>query len=296
MFVFMQSIAAIEQQFANELADLYDASEVRQLCYLLFEDRYGWSKTNYLLNRQASVDQQDITWLNTMLSSLKKARPIQYILGHAWFMGMRLTVNETVLIPRPETEELVDLIIRQHGDAKTLSLRIIDIGTGSGCIAIALKKALPQAAVYAVDISADALHTARQNAASQSVDIEFINADILEWDTVFDHTSTFDIVVSNPPYITATEQNDMHRNVLNHEPHMALFVQGNAPLLYYERIAAFATEHLRTGGGLYFEINRDYGQALCDLLHKKGFNDVALHQDIQGADRMVHAKKSITNP
>jgi len=295
MFVFMQSIAAIEQQFADELADLYDAGEARQLCYLLFEDRFGWSKANYLLNRQASVANQDINWLTAMLASLKNAEPIQYILGHAWFMGMKLAVNEAVLIPRPETEELVDLIISQHQGSIAPPLRIIDIGTGSGCIAIALKKALPAASVYALDISAEALHTARQNAASQSVDIQFINADILEWDTVFDHTQTFDIVVSNPPYITPGEQNNMHRNVLDHEPHIALFVQGNAPLLFYEHIAAFAAEHLRPGGRLYFEINRNYGQAVGNLLRKKGFDDTQLCQDLQGADRLASATKRTTN-
>ncbi len=285
----MQSIAVIEQQFAHELEDLYDADEVRQLCYLLFEDRFGWSKANYLLNRQAALGEQDTTWIANALSSLKNAKPIQYILGYTWFMDMKLTVNEAVLIPRPETEELVALIIN-HQKSSPHPLRIIDIGTGSGCIAIALKKALPQASVFALDVSADALHVARQNAAGQSVDIHFINADILEWDTVFGRSQTFDVVVSNPPYITTAEQNDMHRNVLNHEPHLALFVHGSAPLLFYEHIAAFACNHLRPEGSLYFEINRNYGQAVCDLLRKKGFGEVMLYQDLQGADRMAHAK------
>ncbi|WP_090605402.1 peptide chain release factor N(5)-glutamine methyltransferase [Parapedobacter koreensis] len=286
----MQPIAAIEQSFVDELASLYDAEEIRQLFFLLLEDRLGWSKRDYLLRKQEHLDEQDIHWLIAALSSLKKAKPIQYILGHAWFMGMKLAVNESVLIPRPETEELVQLIVNQH-QAANKPLHIIDIGTGSGCIAIALKKALPQATVYALDISPEALRVARQNANDQSAAIAFINADILEWDFAFQETQAFDIVVSNPPYITEAEQSGMHLNVLSHEPHLALFVETSAPLLFYEHIAAFALKHLRPKGDLYFEINRNYGQAVCDLLRKKGFQHIALHRDMQGADRMIHATK-----
>ncbi|HWL00024.1 MAG TPA: peptide chain release factor N(5)-glutamine methyltransferase, partial [Parapedobacter sp.] len=207
----------------------------------------------------------------------------------AWFMGMKLAVSPAVLIPRPETEELVQLIIDHQ--STSASLRIIDIGTGSGCIAIALKKALPQAHVYALDVSDDALGIARRNAESQSAYINFIHADILEWELIFQDEQRFNIVVSNPPYITADEQVDMHNNVLEHEPHLALFVQGEAPLLFYEHIGAFASHHLQKGGDLYVEINRGYGQAVCNLFQKKELGIVSLLQDMQGADRMVHAKK-----
>ncbi len=290
MFVRMHSIAAIEQRFVDDLLHLYPQDEIKQLFYLLVEDRLGWSKTTFLLNRQASLPADDAAWLLLALSELMQAKPIQYILGHAWFMGMKLAVSEAVLIPRPETEELVRLVARYHASA-TAPLRIIDIGTGSGCIAIALKKALPGAQVYALDVSDDALRIARQNAESQSVAIDFIHADILEWDLVFQDEQRFDVIVSNPPYITTAEEGDMHRNVLEHEPHLALFVQGNAPLLFYEHIAAFASHHLQPGGDLYVEINRHYGQAVCDLFRKKGLGAVTLHQDMQGADRMVCANK-----
>lgn len=287
----MQSLSKIEQRFRDDLADLYSADEIKQFCYLLVEDRFGWSKAQYLLNRHTTLSEDDTAWLISGLLALQSAKPIQYILGHAWFMGMKLAVNQSVLIPRPETEELVHLIANQHSNSTLAPLRIIDIGTGSGCIAIALKKAIPGAHVCALDISADALQIARHNAQNQSENIDFIHADILEWEFVFQNEQRFDIVVSNPPYITTAEQVDMHRNVMEHEPHRALFVQESAPLLFYEHMAAFALQHLRSGGDLYVEINRSYGRDVVDLFQKKGLENVNLYQDMQGADRMVHAKK-----
>lgn len=287
----MRQLANVEQQFVDELAQLYDANEARQLYLLLLEDRLGWSRHEYLMRKHAFVNDQQINGLLEVLSSLKKAEPIQYILGYAWFMGMRLTVDPAVLIPRPETEELVQLIIDQQRSALNTAPRIIDIGTGSGCIAIALKRALPQASLYALDISKDALRVARQNADHQSVSIEYIQMDILEWDIIFQPDQLFDTIVSNPPYVTDAEQHKMHANVLAHEPHLALFVDNNAPLLFYQHIAAFAWKHLLPGGNLYFEINRNFGIEVCDLLRKMGFENIQLRQDLHGVDRMVHAQK-----
>lgn len=289
MFVFMQSVAALEQQFVDDLFHLYDADEIRQLYYLLVENRFGWSKATYLLNRQSPLSEEDATWLMFALSELRQPKPIQYMLGYAWFMGVKFAVSPAVLIPRPETEELVQLIVNHHR-AEEAPLRIIDIGTGSGCIAIALKLALPQAHVYALDVSDDALGVAKRNAENLSADVDFIRADILEWELIFQSEQQFDIVVSNPPYITLAEQYDMHSNVLEHEPHLALFVEGDAPLLFYEHIAAFASHHLLPNGSLYVEINRNYGQEVSKLFRKKGFESVTLHRDMQGADRIVHAK------
>ncbi|MFC3196250.1 peptide chain release factor N(5)-glutamine methyltransferase [Parapedobacter deserti] len=289
MFVLMRTVAATEEQFVNELAPLYDANEARLLCFLLLEDRLGWSKQDYLLRKQAPLNETDADWLTHALALLKQAKPVQYLLGYAWFMGMKLLVDESVLIPRPETEELVHLVINKHRKATNKPLRIIDIGTGSGCIAISLKKRLPHATVYALDISEEALQVARQNAQIQSAEISFIHADILEWDSVFPSDQLFDIVVSNPPYITDVERREMHQNVLAHEPHLALFVNGSAPLLFYEHIAAFASTHSHPPGDLYFEINRRYGQDVYDLLVKKGFRQITLHQDMHGADRIIHA-------
>ncbi len=289
MFAYMDRIATVEQQFINELKDLYEADEIRQIYFMLLETRFGWSRSEYLRRKSDVLDNATFIWLSDRLQALLTAKPIQYVLGHAWFRGMELLVNESVLIPRPETEELVERIIQTCGVTGRLPHRIIDIGTGSGCIAIALKLAFPEAACYALDISADALHVARQNAARQSAEISFINADILEWDTIFEATQLFDIVVSNPPYITMAERGDMHRNVAAHEPGLALFVEDSTPLLFYEHIAAFARKHLTTAGHLYFEINRRYGEEVCELLEKKGFAGVTLYSDIHGADRIVRA-------
>ncbi len=292
MFAQMQPAATIEQKFVDELATLYDANEARQLYFLLLEDRLGWSKREYLLHKRELLDDGKISDLLYALDSLKNAEPIQYILGHCWFVDMKLAVNRSVLIPRPETEELVQLIRSQwQGARDTPKMHIIDIGTGSGCIALALKKTLPQANVLALDVSGEALRVAKQNAECQSLHVDFICADILDWEMVFQPDQLFDVVVSNPPYITDDERGDMHPNVLVHEPHLALFVDNTAPLLFYEHIAAFALQHLRSGGHLYFEINRHYGSNVCELLIKKGFTDVHLHQDMQGADRMVHAQR-----
>lgn len=289
----MRSLASIEEQFLNELTQLYGINEARQLYLLLLEDQLGWSRHDYLLRKQELVGDRQINGLLDALSSLKKAEPIQYVLGYAWFMGMKLVVNSSVLIPRPETEELVQLIVdSQQRSTNNGSLRIIDIGTGSGCIAIALKRALPCTILYALDVSKDALQVAQRNADNQRVPIECIQADILEWDVTFQTDQLFDIVVSNPPYITDQERREMHPNVLAHEPHLALFVDNHTPLLFYDHISAFAWKHLRPGGDLYFEINRNYGAEVCDLLRKKGFMDIKLHRDLHGADRMVQAKKS----
>lgn len=296
MFAAMDTVAAIEQQFIDDLANLYHADEAKHLCFLVFEDRLGWSRQEYLLRKREPLDETAASGIQKMLRTLRASTPIQYLLGYTWFLGMKIAVNESVLIPRPETEELVDRIIQQHKKAPDKPLRIIDVGTGSGCIAIALKKALPNAVCYALEVSAEALKVARQNAAEQSVNLTFINADILEWDIVFQSNMSFDIIVSNPPYITSTERQDMHQNVLDHEPYLALFVTDSAPLLFYDHIAAFAQTHLVPGGNLYFEINRHYGQQVCELLRKKAFTDVQLYPDIHGADRVVQAQKAKDQP
>lgn len=291
MFALMHPLTIFEQQFVDELAHLYPASEARELCFLLLEHRLGWSRTDRLLRKSTTLSDLDAHWLADALRQLTQAIPIQHLLGHAWFMGMKLAVNQSVLIPRPETEELVQLIIDEQQALHTGPNHIIDIGTGSGCIAIALKKAFPDATVHALDVSTDALRVAKGNAASQAAGLQFIHADIRDWNLVFQPGQAFDTVVSNPPYITEREKAAMHRNVLAHEPHLALFVDDDTPLLFYAHIAAFAAQHLNPDGTLYFEINRRYGPGVHELLHKMGFEHVQLHQDMHGADRMVRASK-----
>jgi len=285
----MQQLEQIRKQFLDKLAPLYDESEADSIFFVLLEDLFHYKRKDYLLRNPITFNLADQDKINGMLLRLLNGEPIQQLMGSAWFMGISLKVSSDVLIPRPETEELVDLILRDQQAHPIHEARIIDIGTGTGCIPIALKKQLPQATVFAVDVSKEALEIAKHNALQNKVSINFMLTDILEWELVFADELTFDIIVSNPPYITSSEKPFMHPNVLQFEPHLALFVEDKAPLLFYETIASFALKHLQPEGLLYFEINRNYGQEVKSLLTKKGFSNVVLLQDMQGADRMIKA-------
>lgn len=288
----MRRIADFEVEFINELADLYDRQEAEELYSLLVENKLQIKRAAYKLRQGELLTEEQEQVFKQALAALKTGKPIQYILNEAHFYGLTFEVNPYVLIPRAETEELVHYILQQHISPQ--ALKLIDIGTGSGCIPITLKKHLPAAQVSSLDISKEALLTAQKNATNNDVAIHFINADILEWEYLFSDQQ-FDIIVSNPPYITPKEKDDMHLNVLNFEPHLALFVEEVAPLLFYETIASFALAHLREQGDLYFEINRYYGAQTKDMLQKKGFQEVRLIQDMYGADRIIHARKVFRN-
>lgn len=270
----MQQYTVLRQEFVRALSSRYDEGEAKAMFRILQQD----------LGQSANLEDE----LNSLLPQLLTGRPFQYVLGKAWFYGMPLSVNEAVLIPRPETEELVDRMVKSH---LSNSPRIIDIGTGSGCIALALKKSLPDAEVYAMDISGEALEVARRNANSLGLEINFIQADILEWELVVDSDLRFDLVVSNPPYITPKEKLDMEKHVLDFEPDLALFVPEESPLLFYQHIADFARHHLLPDGKLYFEINQKYGRDIRELLSKKGFNNVRIMKDMQGVDRIIEAEQ-----
>lgn len=284
------TLRELEARFIRELATLYDRGEALGICRMLAEDRLAWSRTRLLTERDRPLAAEDAEAIIRHLPALQRGTPAQYLLGYAWFMDMKLQVGPAVLIPRPETEELVHRVAMDHKEANK-PIRIIDIGTGSGCIALGLKKSLPHAEVHALDVSAEALEIARANATAQQLDIRFVQSDILEWDAFVDPSLRFDVVVSNPPYITQAEASDMHANVLQHEPHLALFVENEAPLLFYDHIASFAKRHLVPGGQVYAEINATLGPETRDLFHKKGFGPVALHQDMQGKNRFVQAQK-----
>lgn len=286
----MQQLSHLKKEFIDKLRPLYPISEVESLFTQVLEDALQLKRKDYLLDTSFTLSAAAEEKIKAISNRLLDGEPLQYILGEVWFMGLRLKVTEKVLIPRPETEELVDLIIHNHSSSiDDQFLQIIDIGTGSGCIPIALKVHLKNAQVWAVDVSNEALEIAIYNAAKHRTPISFMLADILEWELVFQDEQKFDIIVSNPPYITSGEKGAMHPNVLQFEPHLALFVEEKAPLLFYESIASFALKHLQTNGRLYFEINRKYGIQVKDLLYKKGFKVVHLLQDMQGADRMISA-------
>jgi len=285
----MQVLNDLRKKFITQLSSLYDASEAESVFFLVMEDVFHYSRKDFLLQKTFPFGATENDKIEDILRRLLTGEPIQYIIGSTRFMGIHLLVNKRVLIPRPETEELVDCVVQDYKADAIEELRLMDVGTGSGCIPIALKKHIPQAYVFAMDVSNEALEVAKHNALINNVSINFLLADILEWDIIFSDDIQFDIIVSNPPYIPPGEKDLMHPNVLQFEPHLALFVEEKAPLLFYETIAAFALKHLRPQGKLYFEINRHYGEEVKNLLQKKGFREVYLLQDLHGADRMIKA-------
>jgi len=285
----MQQFEAIKKQFIAQLGALYEPAEAKSIFFMLLEDVFGYNRNTLLSGNPITLNEVQTAQLITIIKRLCSGEPIQQIIGATQFMGISFKVNKDVLIPRPETEELVDFIIQDLKQSKVPVPSIIDIGTGSGCIPITIKKYVTDATVFAMDISHEALAVAKENATDHQCTIQFMQADILEWDVVFAENLLYDIIVSNPPYITNSEQAFMHPNVLQFEPHLALFVEDQAPLLFYETIASFALVHLAKGGKLYFEINRNFGQEVKNLLQKKGFKDILLKQDMHGADRMIRA-------
>jgi release factor glutamine methyltransferase len=271
----------------SELQGLYPDTEIKSFSNLIIEKVSGFSRTEIIVNKNTlfSVEQRHV--IENFIEKLKEYVPIQYILGETEFFGLPFQVNESVLIPRPETEELVDWI-RNEND-RNANPGILDIGTGSGCIAISLKHEFTNATVDAFDISEKALETAQNNATLNKLEVNFSKVDILNTPEM---EQKWDIIVSNPPYVTELEKSEISPNVLDYEPHLALFVPDNNPLLFYRSIAIFAQQHLKPRGKLYFEINRQFGKATVDLLTAMGFGNVELRKDISGNDRMVRAEIS----
>jgi len=285
----MKILQDFELLFQHELQGLYDEDEIKAIFLVVVAEKFGLNRTNYQLRKTDIVKEADKAEVLSILQNLKKHRPIQYILNKADFYGEVFQVNESVLIPRQETEELVDLIIKNHKSSQ--NLKIIDIGTGSGCIPITLSKHLNNALVTTIDISKEAIKTAQENAKNLKTQVQFINADIFEWEYIFSDQH-YNIIVSNPPYITPGEKQHMNQNVLAYEPELALFIEESAPLIFYDVISSFALKHLTPDGDLYFEINQYLGAEMKELMVKKGFEQVRLIKDINGADRIIHAKKA----
>ena len=268
--------------FLKELSSLYDEKEVESFFYLTLEQFHHIKRIDLALNPEMEMNsQQLLRWENAVIE-LQKQKPIQYILGETEFYGLPFLVNENTLIPRPETEELVDLVIVEGQKSKVES--VLDIGTGSGCIAISLAKNLTNAQVFAIDVSEKALAIAQENADLNKVEVHFIQKNILETD---DLEQQFDVIVSNPPYVRMLEKNEIKTNVLDYEPHLALFVDDNDALLFYRKIAQLALKNLSKNGKLYFEINQYLGKETVKLLDDLGFKNVNLIKDIYGNDRMI---------
>ncbi len=276
--------------FIQELTSLYGADEAESFFYLILENKYQLRAIDLALNPNLEFFDEELVVWNGLLEALKKEIPVQYLLGTTSFYGLEFEVNENVLIPRPETEELVDWIIAcQKSKAENQNIKILDIGTGSGCIAISLAKNLPNAEVFAIDVSKAALATAKKNADSNAVSIQFIERNILE---VEDLLQTFDIIVSNPPYVRELEKKEIKKNVLEYEPHLALFVADDNALVFYRKIAELAQKNLSAKGKLYFEINQYLGEEMVKLLQELGFKNIELRKDIYGNDRMVFGENN----
>ena len=272
-------------QFIDVLTPIYDAGEAESFFYLILEEKQKLKRIDLALQPDLLfLDCEIVVW-NSILEELKKEIPIQYLLGKTTFYGLDFEVNPNVLIPRPETEELVEWIIRNNLKIeKFKDLKILDIGTGSGCIAISLAKNIINATVSAIDVSEQALATAKKNAQNNSVNVSFINQDILETENL---GQQFDIIVSNPPYVRNLEKEEIKKNVLDNEPHLALFVEDKDALIFYKKIADLALKNLTTNGILFFEINQYLGPETVALLEELQFKDIELRKDIYGNDRMI---------
>jgi release factor glutamine methyltransferase len=277
----------IYKYYRDLLTDIYGVDEASSLMAMLFDHFISIKRHEILSGSARRISESELLKIHFACKELLKQRPIQYITGTAWFYGEAFKVTEAVLIPRPETEELCDWIIKDNNATNQAmsTLNILDIGTGSGCIAVTLKKNIGNAVVTALDVSAEALQVARENAATHSADIDFLEEDILkkeQWPA-----GPFDIIVSNPPYVRELEKELMKPNVLEHEPHLALFVENETPLIFYEAIARFALQTLSENGKLYFEINENLQNEMKFLLENLGFEPIEFKKDMHNKTRMV---------
>ena len=285
--------------FKQELLPINEAQEIESFFYIILEKINGLKRIDLALNPEMIMDGTHLKQWKNIVSDLKKHKPIQYILGETEFYGLPFLVNENTLIPRPETEELVELIISNNQiTASSHHLKILDIGTGSGCIAVSLAKNIPSATVFAIDVSEKALATAKRNAELNNVIVNFINVDILKINDLgqlptsnFQLPAKFDIIVSNPPYVRNLEKAEIKPNVLEYEPHLALFVEDTDALLFYRKIAELAKKNLNQNGKLYFEINQYLGTETVELVESFGFKNVKLIKDIYQNNRIIFAEK-----
>lgn len=268
----------------KEVSNYYDEKEAGSISYLLLEKFFNLGKTDVIVKKPITSENLSQSYFTEIFKRVKAMEPAQYITGIAHFYGRQFIVNSSVLIPRPETEELVDLIVRENTQK---GLKILDIGTGSGCIAINLERELSSPQVYGLDINADVVAIAEQNAVKNNAAVTFIQNDILK---EIPTENDFDIIVSNPPYVRKKESKLMKKNVLNFEPHIALFVPDKDPLLFYKRIITLAKDLLKNKGKLYFEINEAYGEELKEYMITRNFTEVAIFQDFQGKERMVRGE------
>jgi release factor glutamine methyltransferase len=283
-----------KSHFFDALKNSQDEQEIESFFFILTEYLHNLKRVDVALNPNFELSEADVEKWNAILAQLQLEKPIQYITGEAWFYGLQFEVNENTLIPRPETEELVEWIIESWKSENQKRINVLDIGTGTGCIPITLKTNLPQANVFAIDVSEMALEVARRNAELNKVEVNFIQANILEVEdvskiqtSISQLPTNFDIIVSNPPYVRNLEKQEIKKNVLDYEPHLALFVEDTDALLFYRKIAQLAIKNLSPNGLLFFEINQYLGKETVELLENLGFKNIELKKDMFGNDRMI---------
>lgn len=285
-------LSQLKIKFLNLLKDEYPAQEASSFFNLLIESYLGMNRLDFALKPGKELSLEEKEKFESALHRLSLHEPVQYIIGETEFFGLKFKVNKNVLIPRPETEELVQWILDNVAESKNPSnIKILDIGTGSGCIAISLAKNLPNAEIFALDISEKALKTAKENAGLNKVNVNFIQADILNLEAL---TGKFDIIVSNPPYVREMEKIEMHRNVLENEPDLALYVKDTDPLIFYRLISKLARAGLQKNGNIYFEINQYLANETEEILKNSGFK-TELKKDIFGNYRMLRGRKKSNN-
>ncbi|HUS00799.1 MAG TPA: peptide chain release factor N(5)-glutamine methyltransferase [Chitinophagaceae bacterium] len=298
----MMTVDELYKDFVEQLKTIYDEREANNIADWVFESIAGGTRLDRISNKQQAISSSTIQQLNNALQQLLQHKPVQYVLGDAWFYKMKLKVNEHVLIPRPETEELVEWVVEEIRNKKSeiskkvakltphnSQLTLLDIGTGSGCIAIAIKKELPDVEMSAVEISEDALSLAKENAAGQNVKINFLQLDFLDegsWPSL----GSFNILISNPPYIPGNEKIKLAKNVVDHEPHLALFVNDDNPLIFYQKIADFADKHLKEEGKIFVEVHEDHTSEVQQIFKENDFA-TEIKKDIYGRDRMIKSSR-----
>lgn len=275
-------------ELLQRLRDIYDPREASLIADMIVEHVTGHSRSQRLLHGGDLLSDGQVAAFRRCSDELLRWRPVQYVIGEAWFAGMRLHVDERVLIPRPETEELLEWCL---SSSPRTPIRILDVGTGSGCIALALAKALPQAEVWAADRSRDALDVAAANARENGIALRLLEIDVLD-SKAWEDLPLFDTIISNPPYVLQADRASMRDNVLQYEPHTALFVEGADPLRFYDAISGLALQRLVSGGRIFFEIHEEKGTEVQRLLDDRGFRDIMLRKDVSGRDRMVRALRS----
>ena len=275
----------IRKYYCEQLCSIYDNDEANAMILILLEHYFNITRVKMALEPDMRLSESEMLTFHFAVKDLLKNKPIQYIIGETEFCDLKFKVNENVLIPRPETSEMIYKIVNRQRTTDNRQLSILDIGTGSGCIAISLAKQIPNSKVYALDISEKALEVAKENAINNDAEVAFIHNDILSLKNKIE--TKFDIIVSNPPYVRELEKAEMRDNVLNWEPHNALFVSDNDPLIFYRNILEFAKNNLKQNGEIWFEINEYLGKEMTDLCKEYGFSDVEIFKDFRGKERAL---------